>query len=196
MNKWLVSITRRLIIVAALCMTSLSAQETIQVGFEEFPIGATPPFVQPNGHNAFSRVANQPSFTLGAVPYEGSNYLLNSKSILLASPNSEPIISFSLRFFMPGPPNEPSAAFGAGNTRGNPAEMGTWQLIKGTFSTPVAQFVLFAVYNEGETVSAAFGIDAVQLVTIPEPCFGLILGLGITISAFGRLITLRHIPWR
>lgn len=158
------------IVALLLCLTALrpvSGQGTIRFGFEEYEIGSTPPFVQPNTINGiryFGAVADSP-----ILPYEGAKYLSVLGSVLIGSPNSEPIQAFGLRLFMP---SFPGLSFGAGNTPGRVEETGTWQLLTGVFASPVAQFAISGFYRDagfGETFPAVFGVDDVQLTTIPEP---------------------------
>ncbi len=151
------------------------AQGTIRLGFEDEPTGTQPSYVRPT----FSRAVVTGTSVTGINAHEGERYLQVIGSAVLRSPNSEPIQSFSLRFYMPDTPGATRFLFGAGNAPGRSEEVGTWQLLNGTFSTPVAEFALSGFIQLGETLPAIFGIDDVRLVTIPEPSTGTIIAMGL-----------------
>src|SRR3954468_5324606 len=71
-------------------------QGTIQFGFEEFPVGTTPPFVTKELlAQGPPRVADAASFPT-IPPFEGQKHLLGSGLISIASPDGQLIQSYSL----------------------------------------------------------------------------------------------------
>src|SRR5689334_9531251 len=80
--------------------TMTFAQGTIQFGFEEFPEGSTPPFVS-SGFRGGAQVSGALAGT-PFQPFEGQKFLLGNGEIRLASPDGQPIQSFTLHAFSTG----------------------------------------------------------------------------------------------
>lgn len=155
------------------------AQGTIRFGFEEFEPGDVPFFVKPGSLNGFAEVRSEGS-AIFPSPYEGERFLAGFDTIELAAPNGEAIKEFSLRFYArESLAANPRFAFGAGNIQGRVQELGTWQELRGSFETPVASLTIYGWYQEGEFFGAFYGVDAVQLVTVPEPQISWLLAAGL-----------------
>jgi hypothetical protein len=173
-------------IILVLAWGQASAQGTFNIGFEEFAPGTLPEFAKINRHGGFARVEDKP---LNGVPsaFEGKQYLGGSLSIAISSPDSNPITSFSLRLFVPGTPELGGILFGVNDVPGRADQLGSWQLFSGSFAQPVNQISVYSYYDFFENLPAAYGIDAVELHTVPEPNSCALLGIGFSLLlAFTR----------
>src|SRR3954470_12175946 len=104
---------------AAVC-----AQGTLQFGFEQFPVGATPPFVTRSLENESAPMVADAASALRIQPFEGQKYLAAHGLISLKSPNGQLIQSYSLRFWAGG--FYPPYVYTVGGQRIN-VQQGGWQ---------------------------------------------------------------------
>jgi len=165
------------IVIAFLCVADLPlrAQGTIQFGFEEFPVESTPPFVS-LGFQGSAKVYGPGTGGTPYQPLEGQRYLLSFGEIHLASADGQPIQSFTLHAFYTGA-NLSSLYIGGPSQIPIFVTPGSWQTIQAAFESPVP-YIRLACHSI-ETTPNAFGIDSVQLVTVPEPRTSWLLGLGL-----------------
>ncbi|HUP77517.1 MAG TPA: hypothetical protein VM260_03080 [Pirellula sp.] len=144
------------------------AQDTIQFGFEELPVGSTPPFVNvvsPNPWVSSAKVADAGN-SYGIPLFEGQKFLLGAGGISLASPDGQLIQSFTLHIFGTGSNGPVGPIF---YIAGQPVpQNGAWLTIQGSFGSPV-QTINISDFVSSEVFPVGFGIDSVQFVTIPEP---------------------------
>ena len=120
------------------------------------------------------------SSILVTPPFEGQKFLFGDGTISIASPDGQPIQSFSMRIFVPLhsiPPNDYLIVVRSGvtATRSGSAD---WQSLQATFNSPV-QALELSVFWSFETIPAYFGIDDVQFVTVPEPQTFWLLSIGL-----------------
>jgi hypothetical protein len=139
----------------------LCGQSTIETGFEEYPIGATLPFVTQILSHFEPQVAD--SMTASIPPFEGNKFLYASGITWLKSPDGLPIESFTLHAFMP--PQGNTVRFSIGSQIIQPST--SWQTIQAFYDSPVQAIPIWGL--DAETNPYVYGIDAVQFVTIPEP---------------------------
>jgi len=149
-------------------------QGTIQFGFEEFPVGTTPPFViQDLSNERTPAVAD--SVTVSYIPpFEAQKYLIASGAISLKSPDGQMIQSYTLHFWMEASSRRFFLVDGRSVTLG---QSRAWNTVQGTLSSPAQSLSLWA-YNQDEFLPELFGIDAVEFVTVPEPQTFWLLTLG------------------
>ncbi|HUP77516.1 MAG TPA: hypothetical protein VM260_03075 [Pirellula sp.] len=147
------------------CSLLVLGQDTIQFGFEEYPVESTPPFVTPGFLGGAKVYASTTPF-IQIQPFEGQKFLFGGGQIRIASPDGQLIQSFTLHAFGLGP-NEGigRSFFDIGNQR--VLNFGSWQTVQDSFVSPVP-YIQISCFNF-ETIGTSFGIDAVQFVTIPEP---------------------------
>jgi len=157
------------------CSTAASAQGTIQFGFEEFQVKDVPPFV-----TGQATVEDSTSSILVTPAFEGQKFLFGYGTISIASPDGQPIQSFSMRILVPRhsvPPNDYLIVVRNAVTA---TRLGApdWQPLQATLSSP-AQALEISVFWSFETIPAYFGIDGVQFTTVPEPQTYWLLTLGL-----------------
>ena len=163
-------------------------QGTIQIGFEEFSVGVKPPFVSLNTTTISGATVADASTFPATPPFEGQNYLLGHGSIFLASPDGQPIQSYTMRLFLRDAPN---LIFGVQGRIDEPLQFDTWQTIQGSFLSPVQRVGITGFYSIGETFGYDYAIDAVELTTIPEPQTFWLLTLGLGAILLRRSKTLK-----
>lgn len=146
-----------------------AAQGTLTLGFEDYAIGQTPPFVRPDAPGEPTPRVADGSAGVTAKPYEGRQYLLASGAILLGAPTAQPISEFSFRVFVPPPPLGSRLDFRVANQPVTLPPLGSWELVQGTLDPPANALRISSFYDNGEVFAFGFGVDAVQLVTVPEP---------------------------
>jgi hypothetical protein len=164
--------------------TSAIAQSTIQFGFEEFQIKDLPPFV-----TGKASVEDSTSSLYIVTPaFERQKFLVGDWVISIASPNGQPIQSFSMRIFLPRNPVPPNDYYISGNAFST-ARSGSadWQPLQATFNSPVQALELRVTWSF-EAIPAYFGIDAVQFVTVPEPKTFSLLTIGLATIALRALL--------
>lgn len=167
-------------------------QSTYHLSFEEYTDGTTPPFVR--------AAASTPSFPSGAavgsnpsIPaYEGQKYLGGLGIIYISAPNSEPIAQYTVHYYIPGPR---SSAFGTGigldslSQRDPPNN--TWLPVSRTVLSPGGElFISASDPFEGNPIN--YALDAIDLVTIPEPSTLTLLALGSGILALPLVVRRRR----
>ncbi len=158
------------------------AQGTIQFGFEDFPTGATPPYVTLNRFTGYAFVADSSSAPYIIPPFEGQHFFSAAGSIFISSPDGQPIQSFSFDIFVPKP------RFGFLGTlriadQPQAYVLDRWQEIHGSLAVP-AQSVEISLIDSSEAVARSFAIDAVKFTTIPEPKTFWIFTIGLTAIIF------------
>jgi hypothetical protein len=153
----------------------IAAQGTTKfIGFEEFAVGSTPPFViQESIKEATPQVANI------FAPFEGQKYLTASGEISLESPDGQLIQSFSLHFAAGG--SYPPYIYYVAGQRIDTQQPG-WQTVQGTFTSPVKSIPLSG-HHQDEFLAASYSVDAVEFTTIPEPQTFWLLTIGAAISS-------------
>src|SRR6188508_1586754 len=109
---------------------SLSAQGTVQFGFEEYPVGTWPPFVTTPRPPGF-----HPAVVLGGA--EGEKSLRAWGIVQIASPDGQPIQSYSLQAFIYPPGNFESASLRIGGSSKPIAGFLSWESYQGTLASPV-----------------------------------------------------------
>jgi hypothetical protein len=141
------------------------SQGTVQVGFEEFPTGVTPPFVtRVDGLRAPSVKAS------GVTPaFDGQNYLDANGTISIASPDGQPIQSFTLHLFFPSDLAGTQLDFRLGSLQPTITAFGSWQTFQETFTVPVQSVGISTYVSIGERFPENFAVDGIEFVTIPEP---------------------------
>ena len=177
-------IQRRSMLLLALVLLTLppavSGQSTVQFGFEEFKLGASPPFVTQVYPQINPEVADPTSFPNNPQPFEGAQYLRSVGWTLLQSPDGKSIQSYTVHVFLPVKPNSTSFRFGVESQSIDQA--GSWQTVQGSFNLP-AQSVTFSAADLAQQSYYEFFIDDVQLVTIPEPQTFWLVTIGLTAIA-------------
>ncbi|HUP77159.1 MAG TPA: hypothetical protein VM260_01270 [Pirellula sp.] len=176
-GAWNVSTFINVLMVWSLGFSSVVlGQGTIAFGFEEFPVGSTPLFVDV-GSRGYAEVADSTT-PYPIQPFEGQKFLMGSGQIRLASPDGRLIESFTIHIFGMGPNEGSGRPFvNVGNV--SLAQLESWQIIQGSFGSPVP-YIQISAFNF-ETSPTGFGIDSVQFVTIPEPQTLGLLACGLSI---------------
>jgi len=166
-------VSARLIVV--LCfLLQIRAQEEIRTSFEEFPVFATPPFV--HYHQPGRPAVADSSISPFIQAPDGQKYLYAGGAISIQSPNSQPIISYSLLLYLPATGSQ--IFFGIFGQTG-PVLYNTWQKFEGTFQVPQTELQVSAfVVNGGETFGTSYYIDDIHFITVPEPADWTLFGLG------------------
>ncbi len=162
-----------------------SAQSTIQFGFEEFNVKDLPPFV-----TGQASVEDSTSSLYIVTPaFEGQKFLFGDWIISIASPDGQPIQSFSMHIFVPRhsvPPNDYLIVV-PGAVTATLTGAQNWQPLQGTFKSPVQALEMRVTWSF-ETIPAHFAIDDVQFVTVPEPKTFWLIPLGFALIAFRPLL--------
>jgi hypothetical protein len=172
------------------------AQGTIQFGFEEYPLGAVPPFIRNlSGFTPQIHVAD--TATDSAFPLiEGSKFLFAAGATAMASPDGQPIKAYSLLFNTLGPAAGYNGGFSIdGGYVARVEDYGKWTKASGSFETPVCEIMLNGVQYSGEYFPLAYAIDAVEFQTVPEPRVISLVLVGIGLGLL-RKQTRQHFPLR
>ena len=156
------------------CSSAVWAQGTI-VGFEEFSVGTTPPFVTAIPPRSAPTVKD--SLSSSFLPYEGQKFLVGTGSYLIQSPDGAMIQSLNMHVFLPNV--GPDATYvlidnGLQPMHGAP----DWQTIQLTLASPVQTLRLGAFYGF-ETLPTTFAIDDIEFTTVPEPQTFWLLTIGV-----------------
>jgi hypothetical protein len=164
-------------------IASAPSQDTIQSGFEEYAAGTRPPFVIIDVRTISNAAVADASTVPSVPPFEQQKFLWGGGSIFIQSPNGQPIESYTLHLFLQDAPN---LRFGIEGQRNAALQFNTWQIIQGSFTSPVQQFNVSGFYSIGETFAAPYAIDAVEFTTVPESGTFWLLTLGLGAILLGR----------
>jgi hypothetical protein len=170
------------------------AQGTLRFGFEEFQVGATPPYTSAVSGGGYPPpvVSEGPAIepnTIIIPPHEGKNLLAVRFGAIIESPDSQPISSFSLYLYMPKEYASDTLVIRAGTALGRKEEVGSWQRITGNFDPPVKNFSVTGYLLLGQILSTSFGIDSVEITTVPEPSATLLCGSGFCVFLLLRRLS-------
>ena len=159
-------------------MFKVHAQGTSNfIGFEEYPVGTTPPFVQPVAPQFPATVQDSSTSVVICPPFDGQKFLVGVGTIFIKSPDGQPIQSFDLHFFVDPKPSS-GWVIQFSNSQFATSNGGKWETVHRTLDTPVQTLQISAVWGI-ENNRGAFAIDDLQLTTIPEPNTVALFSLGL-----------------
>ena len=158
---------------------STFAQGTIRFGFEDLAVGTRPEYAEAGPFSVTPAVGDRSTHPIApGSAFEGQHFLSAAGTLILRSPDFQAIEEFSLAVYVPSPgPFSRNTFFVYGQEP--VVEFDTWQIISGTFDTPVESITIGLWVGIGETFPGGFGIDTVEFRTVPEPSLLVLAALGL-----------------
>lgn len=176
-------------VVLLLCIVPNGlSQGTVRFDFEGLPLGSQPPYIR-DGYNfqTSPRVSENGAEAWIKVPtHDGQQFAVSTGVIRISSPTAEPIREFSLDLYITPPPLGYTLDFRVQDHPWTIQEFNSWHTLRGTFDTPVDEIWISGFSYITERFPVAYGIDAVELVTVPEPGTSVLLLVGGLVAALLR----------